>query len=173
VKVPADYYKTLLWLLLLCFSINSHAEPLVNPFTILLEHAQKGNADAMFEVGKYYQTGEYTDQNWQECIYWYEKAIDANNTRAMLNLGRILLTGADSEVKADIPRGIQLIEQAANAGEAEAQFQLGQIFEQGKVLGHDLPSAVRWYRAAELQKYPKAREALRRSIQEFKTRGTN
>ena len=75
VKHRTCHYKTWLCLLLLCISIPTYAdEPLTNPFTILLEHAKQGNVDAMFEVAKYYQDGEYTEQNWQEAIYWYEKA---------------------------------------------------------------------------------------------------
>lgn len=142
-----------------------------NPFNILLEHARKGNADAMFEVGKYYASGEYTAQNWRESLYWYQQAVQKNHARAMLYLGRILLQGvAEAEVPADVPRALQLIEQAASAGDAEAQFQLGQIFEQGEVIGQDLPSAIRWYRAADQQAYPHAGQAMQRSIELFKNR---
>ncbi len=148
--------------------MQPHAEPLANPFTILLEHAKQGNVDAMFEVAKFYQAGEYTDQNWQAAINWYEKASENNHTRAMLYLGKILLRGAGPQ-KADIPRALQLIQQAANAGVAEAQFLLGQLYEKGEYVEQDLPSAIRWYRAAELQKYPRARMAMRRSIEAYKT----
>lgn len=164
--------KTFLCLLLLCFGSSSYANSSANPFTILLEHARQGNVDAMFEVGNYYQSGEYTDQDWQESIGWYEKAIALNHTRAMLYLGRLLLSGVDT-LKADIPRAIELIQQAATAGDAEAQFQLGQLFENGAAIRQDLPSAIRWYRAANLQKYPGARSALKRSIAAFKNRATH
>ena len=163
--------KILLCLLLISFGSYSHAETSANPFTILLEHAKQGNVDAMFEIGKYYATGEYTDQDWQESINWYEQAIAQNHARAMLYLGRLLLSGVDS-LKPDIPRAMQLFEQAASAGDAEAQFQLGQLFERGKVIARDVPSAIRWYRAAGLQKYPGARAGLNRSIASFKKRAT-
>lgn len=171
-KAATRILALLLPLLLLLGSMASQAEPLANPFTILLEHAKDGNVDAMFEVGKYYETGDYTEQNWQKAIDWYEKAIDNNHPRAMLYLGRILLGGV-SVLKADIPRALALIEQAANAGDAEAQFQLGILFENGEAVEQDMPSAIRWYRAAELQKYPGARAALKRSIAAFKKRATN
>jgi len=120
----------------------------------------------MFEVGKYYASGEYTEKNWQKSVYWYEQAIANNHHRAMLYLGRVLLKD-NEERKSDIPRAMQLIEQAASAGDAEAQFQLGQLFESGKPFGKDTPSAIRWYRAASLQKYPGAKKALQRSIDAF------
>ena len=171
VKVSRPTYKTVLFLLLVSFCGYGYAEASANPFTILLEHAKQGNVDAMFEVGKYYETGEYTDQNWQESINWYEQAIAQNHARAMLYLGRLLLSGVDS-LEPDIPRAIQLFEQAANTGDAEAQFQLGQLFDKGEALKQDMPSAVRWYRAASLQKYPGARSALKRCIAAFKKRAT-
>lgn len=145
------------------------AEPVVNPFTILLEHAKNGNVDAMFEVGKFYANGDYTDQNWGESIYWYQKAVENNHPRAMLFLGRILLRGVD-KLEANVPRAIQLIEQAANSGDAEAQFQLAQLFEKGEAVEQDLPNAIRWYRAASLQKYPAAKSGLKRSIKVFRNR---
>ena len=159
-------------LLLVLGSTANNAEPVANPFTILLEHAKNGNADAMFEVGKYYEAGDYTEQNWKEAIYWYEKAIENNHPRAMLYLGRILLGGINI-LKADIPRALTLIEQAANAGDAESQFQLGILFENGEAVEQDLPSAIRWYQAAAQQKYPDAKAAMKRSIEAFKNRATN
>ena len=170
-KISRPAYKTVLFFLLISFSGHGYAEASANPFTILLEHAKQGNVDAMFEVGKYYEMGEYTDQNWQESIYWFELAIAQNHARAMLYLGRLLLRGVD-KLEPDIPRAIQLFEQAANAGDAEAQFQLGQLFDKGEALKQDMPSAIRWYRAASLQKYPGARSALKRSISAFKKRAT-
>lgn len=172
VKISIRHIAFWLGLLLTCASLPGFADPVTNPFPILLEHAQKGNVDAMFEVAKFYQQGEYTDQNWQQAIYWYEKAVENNHVPAMLALGRVLLHDAGKQ-KANIPRALQLIEQAATAGDAEAQFQLGQLFEGNDGVEQDLPSAVRWYRAAELQKYPGAKRALRRCIRTYKTAPSN
>jgi TPR repeat protein len=167
------YIKTVLQhvcLLLIVTSSQAIADaPLVNPFTILLEHAKKGNPDAMFEVGKYYASGEYTEQDWQKSLYWYQEAVANNHPRAMLYLGRVLLTGVEG-VKADVPRAIQLIEQAASTGEAEAQYQLGQLFEEGQGVEQDLPNAIRWYREASQQKYPGAKKSMQRCIAAFKQR---
>lgn len=157
------------FVVLLLFTSNGYVQASANPFTILLEHAKKGNVDAMFEVGKYYEAGEYTDQNWEKSIYWYQKAIDNNHIRAMLYMGRILLNGVKG-FKADVPRALELIEQAAEAGDAEAQFQLGKLFETGESMERDFPSAIRWYRAAKLQKYPGAEAAYNRSIHTFQNR---
>ncbi|MFO7603392.1 MAG: tetratricopeptide repeat protein [Gammaproteobacteria bacterium] len=169
--MPRIAAVTYILLLLISLIGSVHANPAANPFNILLEHARKGNADAMFEVGKHYASGEYTAQNWRESLYWYQQAVQKNHARAMLYLGRILLQGVEeAEVPADVPRALQLIEQAASAGDAEAQFQLGQIFAQGEVIGQDLPSAIRWYRAANQQGYPHAGQAMRRSIELFKNR---
>tara|TARA_R110000787_G_scaffold262422_2_gene367862 strand:+ start:12886 stop:13635 length:750 start_codon:yes stop_codon:yes gene_type:complete len=56
----------------------------------------------------------------------------------------------------------ELWEQAAEAGDKRAQFELGRLYERGKgrILRRDFASAIKWYNAAAEQAYPEAFYAL-------------
>ncbi|MEQ9200605.1 MAG: tetratricopeptide repeat protein, partial [Rhodospirillales bacterium] len=55
-----------------------------------------------------------------------------------------------------------LWEQAAQAGDRRAQYELGRLYERGKgrILRRDFASAIKWYSAAAEQAYPEAYYAL-------------
>ena len=47
-------------------------------------------------------------------------------------------------------------------GDAEAQFQLGECYENGDTVNKDLQQAANWYRMAAEQGHEPAKEALKR-----------
>src|SRR5215469_3985997 len=51
----------------------------------------------------------------------------------------------------DAPGGAALLRPMAEAGAAEAQFRLGELYEQGRGVIHSHVDAVRWFRAAAEQ----------------------
>lgn len=55
-----------------------------------------------------------------------------------------------------------LWEQAAEAGDKRAQYELGRLYERGKgrIMRRDFASAIKWYNAAAKQAYPEALYAL-------------
>jgi uncharacterized protein len=53
----------------------------------LLERAQKGDAEAQFELGKDYETGRIgLKQNWAEAKHWYEEAANQGDGFAEASL---------------------------------------------------------------------------------------
>ncbi|PCL21232.1 hypothetical protein CPT77_03235, partial [Snodgrassella alvi] len=49
--------------------------------------AQKGDADAQFNLGAMYENGEETEQNYAEAYKYYRLAAEQGNIGAQVNLG--------------------------------------------------------------------------------------
>ena len=84
----------------------------------------------------------------------WAKAVDAGDTTAANNLGYLLYNGLGGA--ADVNRAAALWTRAAQKGERESQWHLGQAFEDGKGVEQNLAEAYAWYRcaAAGLQAAP-------------------
>lgn len=67
---------------------------------------------------------------------------------------------AQSKPVASTPTALSEIQQRAAAGDAEAQFELGQAYEQGKAVAQDDEKAVEWFRKAADQGNAKAQNSL-------------
>lgn len=80
----------------------------------------------------------------------------------------LVMTGYDVSLLPDPDRqeepGPSLVDVVCDAmkGQAEAQYQLGYCYENGKGAGSDLDEAVRWYSQSAQQGYAKAEAALGR-----------
>lgn len=73
-------------------------------------------------------------------------AADEHNIHAYNNLGALLYRGLGGP--ADATRAVALWTEAAQAGEAEPQWHLGQAAEDGKGVTRNLSDAYAWYRCA-------------------------
>lgn len=78
----------------------------------------------------------------------------AGDTRSMVGLAYIRLNADDSRY--DPQQAARLLEQAAAAGSAEAQFELAQLLEMGLGVPQDIPRAITLYRAAADQEFADA-----------------
>lgn len=65
-----------------CVSENRYEEA----FTYYLEAAQMGNAQAQCNVGYAYLVGEGIEMNYEQGVYWLEKAVAQDNIAAINNL---------------------------------------------------------------------------------------
>lgn len=64
--------------------------------------------------------------------------------------------GVDAWNRADYRKAVEEWRTAANAGDAQAQFNLGQAYKLGRGVAVDMPMAENWYRKAALQGLPQA-----------------
>jgi len=76
----------------------------------------------------------------------WSKASEEGYVSALDNLGYLLYYGLGGE--ADQAQGIQLWRRAALLGHSEAQWHLGQAFEDGEGISQDIVEAYAWYRCA-------------------------
>ncbi|MDO5132713.1 MAG: S8 family serine peptidase [Eubacteriales bacterium] len=66
-----------------------------------------------------------------------------------------------SQSGSTVADAVYLMEQAANAGNPDAAFSMGQMFEHGHGVGKNRESALKWYEKAAFLGYPEASGALR------------
>src|SRR5712664_4001235 len=76
--------------------------------------ADKGNADAMNNIGTLYYNRRGVEQDYAKAREWYEKAAAKDNVVAMYNLGRIYENGQG--VAQDYAKARELYEKAADKG---------------------------------------------------------
>ncbi|MCQ2611531.1 MAG: sel1 repeat family protein [Treponema sp.] len=83
--------------------------------------AEKNISAAQNRLGWFYDHGKYVDEDNEKAVYWYKKALesDENNFAAKINLGIKYYYGSGTDI--DENYGLQLIQEAADAGSEEAQ----------------------------------------------------
>ena len=59
--------------------------------------AEKGHADAQYELGKMYETGDDIPQDYKQAVYWYTKASDQGHPQAQYRLGYMYKQGQGVE----------------------------------------------------------------------------
>lgn len=85
-------------------------------------------------------------QDYRGARQHWEAAVAQHDSHADNNLGFLLYRGLGGA--ADVPRAIALWTEAAQAGEAEPQWHLGQAYEDGKGVERSVTEAYAWYRCA-------------------------
>ena len=110
---------------------------------------EKGNGDAMYNLGRCYKKGLGVPKNIQKAIELYERAVELGNAAAMNNLGYCYNNGEG--VTKDLEKAIELYERAAELGNARAMNNLGYCYYNGEGVTKDIQKAVELYeRAVEL-----------------------
>lgn len=93
--------------------------------------AEQGDADAQFNLGVRYDTGEGVLQDHQQAVKWYRKAAEQGDALAQYNLGTKYDAGQG--VLQDYKQAAEWWSKAAEQGHAKAQNNLGRMYENGKV----------------------------------------
>jgi TPR repeat protein len=137
----------LLPLFLLCSPLNAAApenaesgeEPrMISPenlFAALLVNAEKGQPQAMLNVGLFYEQGLGVQRNFTKALEWYEKAALAGEKEGWTRLGLCYETGMGITV--DMARAVSCYEKAAALGSGPAQRKLASLYLQGRGLAKD------------------------------------
>jgi len=106
----------------------------------LQKSAESGFAPAQNALGF-----EIERDNKAQAIEWFQIAAKQNNTKAMLNLGRLAEhTGEQSEA-------VGWYRKAAKLGNSYAQSLLGEFYSRGKGVDQNDQEAVKWWRKAAEQ----------------------
>lgn len=130
---------------------------------ILLALAKKGNAEAEYQLGLAYEIGSPVGApEIREAVTWYEKAAAHGVMHAKARLGHIYLKGVG--VTQDFAKARGLLEEAADAGNARAQFDLARMWESGWGGPMKLPVAYAWFELSARQDYRPAVTARNRLL---------
>jgi TPR repeat protein len=109
---------------------------------VLQAKAEKGDAEAQFEVGNRYYSGEGVPQDDVEAVKWYRKAADQGYAAAQFNLGNSHRTGEG--VPQDDVEAVKWYRKAADQGDSAAQFNLGICYRDGRGVPQDYVEAHAW-----------------------------
>ena len=103
----------------------------------LIEEAEKGDKDAQYKLGQIYEEGKGLEKDLSKAGIWYIKAAHQGEIYSKRKLKELALSG--------IEVAQQWLIQEAEKGDKDAQYKLGQIYEEGKRLEKDLSKAATWY----------------------------
>jgi TPR repeat protein len=91
--------------------------------------AEKGEAEAQFELAGMYRRGEGLLQSYGQAVKWYRSAANQGHARAQISLGIMYQQGEG--VPPDDAQAMKWYQSAADQGNAQAQVNLGVMYQQG------------------------------------------
>ncbi|WP_395744332.1 tetratricopeptide repeat protein [Prosthecobacter sp.] len=119
--------------------------------------ADRGDADAQFELGLRLITGEGLKKNIEEGIKSVERAAKQKHLRAQYVLGSLYEDGEG--VKKDLAKAVEWYRSSAELGFAASQHSLAVMYEEGKGVQKDTAKATEWFKKAADQGNPPSQTA--------------
>lgn len=111
--------------------------------TKLIEKTEKGDPEAMWELAEAYFRGDGVAQNDDKAFVLYKKLENIDpNKYVLCRLGQCYFYGFG--VNADSTSGIAYFKRAADKGNGVANYELGCIYRDGKVVNRDTQTAVNY-----------------------------
>lgn len=107
--------------------------------------ADEGDATAYYYLGKMYSQGLGVEQDDPKAIEYYQKAESAYNIDAAYELAEILLKDAKDKDDPKFEMGVRYLKRAAYAGQPNALYQLGELYEKGEAVNQDYKNAFGFY----------------------------
>ncbi len=137
--------------------------------------AEQGHAEAQYHLGDMYYHGyDGIAHNDKKAVEWYRKAAEQGYAAAQNRLGdiyfrladgdhsiaRVLLGKSNRKFDQYDEQAAQWYRKAAEQGYAEAQKQLGFMYQEGRGIAQDDEKAAQWYRKAAEQGQAEAQWGL-------------
>ena len=116
--------------------------------------ADRGDADAQFNLGQAYRLGRGVPQNLNLAEQWFERAARQRHEQAGASLGLLLFQNGRAR------EAMPWIQAAAMRGDPRAQYVFGTALFNGDILRRDLPRAYAMMSAAAAQGFPQAQSQL-------------
>ena len=114
----------------------------------LLEHAEQGDAQAQYEVGRRFWNGDGVDQDHKQAADWFDRAARHGLAAAQCALGLCYERG--DGVEQDMWQAAAWYQWAAQQDDVEAQLHLSECYEKGRGVPKDKEKAAEWlYKAAQ------------------------
>lgn len=111
-----------------------------------IRFAKQGDSEAQFRLGDRYYNGGGIEQNYEEAVWWWNKAAEQGDADAQNNLG-ICYSNGEGVVQ-DYKEAVKWFRMAAEHGQADAQFNLGRCYENGEGVKQDFKEAEKWFHKA-------------------------
>ena len=145
-------------------NFNSKTNPHPNNYNLsafdrLRIAAEAGDVKAQFELGECYYFGTGVDVNFNNAVFWFQKAANQGNYDALTDLGYCYIMGKGIAI--DKVKGIKCLTEAAEHGHSEAQYLLGFSFVLGEGVEKDFAEALYWLKKSADQGNQKAKDLLK------------
>ncbi len=112
--------------------------------------ARQARPSAAHNYGQCLWEGAYGERDFTEARVWYGRGADGGFLQAKCALGNMLIKGEGG--LAEPERGVALCRQAADAGDANAQADMGDHYGGGRGVTQDYAIARQWYERAAAQR---------------------
>lgn len=110
--------------------------------------AQSGNANFQYSLGRCYDKGLKVKQDYEQALYWYQKAAEQGHDKAANNLGCMYLDGRG--VEQDYEKAAWWLELSAQKNDTLAILNLGCMYEDGNLGGsQNYDKAFEYYQRAD------------------------
>jgi len=108
-----------------CYLVRARAikRKLAEDARACLVRAERGDANAQYELARLYYQGKGVPENYAEAFDWYRKAADQGNAKAQYGLAFLYQEGKG--VPQDYTQALSWCRKAADQGYAKAQYVLG------------------------------------------------
>ena len=132
--------------------------------------AEQGYAYAQFNVGGMYAEGQGVPPNYKQAFYWIKKAAEQGDVYAQYNIGRMYDSGKGVPqnykqalywlfnllsrpilVPQNYKQAFYWYKKAAEQGLAQAQDNIGNMYEKGQGVSQNYKQAFYWYKKAAEQ----------------------
>ena len=121
---------------------------------LFLEAAKLGNASSMHSYATALALGDGGPVDKEQAVFWYGRAIDHESEGTADWMAKLV---ADGKLpRPDYKRSFKARMAAAQAGDAEAQYQLAMMYFRGQGTKVDPKEMQRWFLAAAEQGHPLA-----------------
>jgi len=105
--------------------------------------AEQGLADAQYNLGVLYNSGQGVPQDYAQAALWSRKAAEQGDADAQDSLGDLYHKGQG--VPQDDAQAATWFHKAAEQGDADAQKSLGDLYDTGRGVPRDYAEAYFWY----------------------------
>jgi TPR repeat protein len=158
------FLKTVLALFALVISSHATASSSEAVFERKFEQAQKGDAEAQYDVGYRYEKGRGVDEDEDEAFIWYGKAADQNLAKGQYKVGIAYLKGSGVDQNKEVAK--VWLKKAADQGYPPAQYQLGKLLASKQT--RDYTGALVWLQKAQDNGYEPATGEIRKVKRKLK-----
>lgn len=111
--------------------------------------AERGDADAQYQVAQMYEAGVGVGANQEEALKWYQLSAEQGSVPAQLSLAQLAMAGQLPD--ADDTQARRWLAMAAEEGDPGAQFNLGMLLLEGRGGSEDPEQAALLFEAAANQ----------------------
>lgn len=129
------------------------------PISEVAQHAESGDAQAQFELGRAYEDGKNVAQDDEQAVQWFRKSAEQGNAQAQNSLGVMYALGRG--VQRDKEEAVRWYKKAAKQGLAEGIYNVAISYYNGEGIEENTALSYTWMMLAQKRGDAQAAEAMK------------